>query len=417
MKIDQVGLSPGVPGQARRDGLSTGAIVTLTDTTAGGTTLFEILWVDPLDTTTVVSLAVTGADHVWQFHPTAGVTGPIRIQLIHTLPNGLVTYERRIFGIPDVNGRVVPAPGERAATDATLLNAEDSAIIAASERNWPLTDFPLGNPFGWAFDAVTPIQQASGGSSQLYLPPEIPGVLDDEFDSDTLNPAWQFYDDVASVVRTPTLGINLFSSLAASTTPPRYSVNASGSNARKSWLYVQPSDEANLYYVTKPATVAVGQWVFTRIRGPGWAFNSNTLGGGVAGLVICGTTSGHPDSTKMVTVRLTRSSQNLLYQGTSFDAGAGGTATTVLSSSNSNGPGYEYFGIYRRTSTSYMMFMWNEGGNFGLLPSNSGPTGLINISTMDRVGFIMSNNAQGAPTLPLGFVGADFIRQSASLPF
>lgn len=154
MRIDQAGLPAGEAGFARRDGLSNGATVTLRDTTEGGLTIFEILWVDPADTTSRDSLAPTGDDHIWTFQPTSGVTGPIRIRLTHTSPEGEVTVETRIFGIPDADGQVPPAPGERADPNATLGNATDPEIIAACERNWKTDEWPEGNPFGWSFDVL-----------------------------------------------------------------------------------------------------------------------------------------------------------------------------------------------------------------------------------------------------------------------
>lgn len=160
MRIDQAGLSNGTPGVARRDGKSDGSLVTLTDMTPGGTTLFELLWVSLLDTTSIESLEATGDPHVWTFSPTAGVKGPIRIRLTHTTPGGAKTIETRILGIPDGNGHVPPAPGERCDPNATRANATNPAVIARCERNWVTADFPAGNPFGWAFDMA-----AGGGGA------------------------------------------------------------------------------------------------------------------------------------------------------------------------------------------------------------------------------------------------------------
>lgn len=160
MKIDQAGLSAGVAGQARKDGTSDGALVTLTDTTAGGATHFEILWIDPSDGDAAVdSLAPTGDPHIWTFSAAEGTTGPVRIRLTHTTAQGVVTTQTRIFGIPDGSGSVKPAPGERADPNASLANATDPAVIDRCERNWPTDDYPAGNPFGWVLD------MALGGGS------------------------------------------------------------------------------------------------------------------------------------------------------------------------------------------------------------------------------------------------------------
>jgi hypothetical protein len=165
MKIDQAGLSAGVAGRARNDGLSDGSLVTLTDMTPGGSTLFELLWAHPEDTTSVLSLAPTVDPHVWTFSPTeaVGVGYGFRIRLTHTTNIGVVTTQTRIFGIPDGLGVVKPIPGERSDPNATIANATDSAVIARCERNWPTTGYPLGNPFGWGPELIELIESATGG--------------------------------------------------------------------------------------------------------------------------------------------------------------------------------------------------------------------------------------------------------------
>lgn len=155
MKIDQEGLSPGVPGQARNDGKPDGSYVILTDTTPGGASRFDILWISPLDTTALDSLQPDeDGDHLWFFQPTVGVYGPIRIQLTHTAPDGKVTTEVRIFGIADPDGVIPPAPGERANPTVNRGNETDPTVLARSERNWPTEEFPAGNAYGWGFDLL-----------------------------------------------------------------------------------------------------------------------------------------------------------------------------------------------------------------------------------------------------------------------
>ena len=167
MKIDQATLLPaGEAGFARKDGLSGGEEVTLTDTVAGGTTLFEILHCPLADVDSLDSLAATVDDHVWTFTPTAGIDGKgWRIRLTHTTPGGAVTTETRIFGIPDVDGNVEPVPNEKSDPNATLANFEDAAVIARCERNWKTADYPLGNPFGWGQELLALLLGGVGGMS------------------------------------------------------------------------------------------------------------------------------------------------------------------------------------------------------------------------------------------------------------
>lgn len=163
MKIDQEGLTPGIAGMARNDGLSDGSIVTLTDLTPGGTTVFELLWVDVADTTSLLSLGPTGDPHIWSFEPTpdVGMGYGFRIRLTHTSNIGVITRQIRIFGIPDDHGFVAPLPGERADPNVTLGNVLDPAVIARCERNWVTDRYPSGNPFGWGVDLMGLIARAT----------------------------------------------------------------------------------------------------------------------------------------------------------------------------------------------------------------------------------------------------------------
>jgi len=169
MRIDQASEAgfEGSPGVARNWGMADSTVY-LVDLTPGGETLFEILWADD-DQSLATLHASDGDGHTWEFIPGAGPNGggnAIRIRLTHTAPGQVVTTQIRIFGIPDANGVVPPAPGELADPNASLLNATDPAVIDRCERNWPTTRFPAGQPFGWS-DAIPRTPVAAGGG----LPP------------------------------------------------------------------------------------------------------------------------------------------------------------------------------------------------------------------------------------------------------
>ena len=140
MVLDQVGLSSGQPGFARTDGLANGAKVTVTSSGGGSTSLVQLLWVPPNDTTAIASLVQTSPT-VWEFLPTAGVYGSYRIELV--TDQGLPTESRQIhiFGIRTPNAQLlIPAANEIADNEATRLNAS-AATIAASEQNEPFGPF------------------------------------------------------------------------------------------------------------------------------------------------------------------------------------------------------------------------------------------------------------------------------------
>lgn len=165
MKIDQLGQPAGVPGQARLDGLSD-VKVTLTDTTPGGQSYFELLYVPDDDTTAVSSLAsdftLALDGHKWTFTPNTVTGGPYRLYHRHIAPDGTVYEERHIFGIADTSGVVSIAPGEGSDPGASMATAELPNVIARCERNVPTSRWPLGQPFGWA---GTPLSTGGGGGA------------------------------------------------------------------------------------------------------------------------------------------------------------------------------------------------------------------------------------------------------------
>ena len=135
IRIDQVGLPAGVAGRSRTDGLSTGAVVTLTNA-AGGATTFRLLWVPLGDTTAVASLAPTGpGSATWTFAPTASRFGTYLIELVRNEGASNETRERRVLRIRTATrGLIIPALNELGDPRASLLNA-GAAVVQASDDN------------------------------------------------------------------------------------------------------------------------------------------------------------------------------------------------------------------------------------------------------------------------------------------
>ena len=143
-KIDQVGLSAGISGLARTDGLYNGAEVTLTNT-GGGTTEFKLLWVPNGDVDAVATLAAVNGT-TWKFTPTAQVFGTYRIQL--TTNKGLSNekVEVRVFRIrTPLRHLCIPALNEVADPNASLEN-DGAEVVSASEDN--AVDYDTAGGYG-----------------------------------------------------------------------------------------------------------------------------------------------------------------------------------------------------------------------------------------------------------------------------
>jgi hypothetical protein len=121
LRIDQDGLPDGEAGKSRTDGLATGGLVTLTDTSVGGSTDFKLLWTPPGDTTAVPSLAATGDPKVWTFSPTASKYGSYLVELVRNAGLQSETRERRIIAMRTPGrGLIIPALSERGRIGASL---------------------------------------------------------------------------------------------------------------------------------------------------------------------------------------------------------------------------------------------------------------------------------------------------------
>lgn len=148
IKISQAGLSAGVAGKARTDGLATGALVTVEDVSGAGlgASTFHLLWVPVEDVNAEASLAVTGDLDIFTFTPTVAVYGSYLIELrVSGVP-----VERRVFGIrTPANQLLIPALNERASRHGALDN-DGADQIALADNN--ASDFPLSalNSFRYA---------------------------------------------------------------------------------------------------------------------------------------------------------------------------------------------------------------------------------------------------------------------------
>lgn len=126
IKLDQVGLSAGVAGDSRDDGLATGAKVTITNA-GGGACTCRFLDKPVEDTSAVLAQE---SPTVWSFNPQSGVYNDYLIELTETATN---TVDVKAFGIPMPNsGLIIPAHQARGNRLVHLASASGDKSIAAA---------------------------------------------------------------------------------------------------------------------------------------------------------------------------------------------------------------------------------------------------------------------------------------------
>ena len=139
--FDQVGLAAGLPGRARTDGLSNGAVVTVTNA-SGNPCRCEFWWYPPDDTTVAASLMQV-APNQWEFQPTADRPGEYAIRMIEDEGGLNETEDIKIFGVRyPTTGLLLTALNSRG--DVTVNRASSLAhkndAAASSFNNEPLPD-------------------------------------------------------------------------------------------------------------------------------------------------------------------------------------------------------------------------------------------------------------------------------------
>lgn len=137
MKIDQAGLSAGIPGSARDDGLSSGALVTLTSLAHSVSHRWRLLWIGlhgVVDTTSRQTLQQAGPSS-YSFSPTPGSIGSWRIELVTDEGTPAEDRQVRIFAVKSAPDAIrIPAANEVADPEASLVN-NTAAYVARSEFN------------------------------------------------------------------------------------------------------------------------------------------------------------------------------------------------------------------------------------------------------------------------------------------
>jgi hypothetical protein len=203
----------------------------------------------------------------------------------------------------------------------------------------------------------------------------------DEFDSDTLNPAWVWYDD-------PVVGTQLnqisavnnvdLSNLTLPAVPtPRYKLN---NNRRASWLEVQvPRSTINSdavfaggsYWLLKPLTPNADDTYYTRVQTPNFWNTGGFAAAPIAHfLVLMAATAGVPDKNNAIIIgnqgigNATGGSFSLMYTYI-----AGSEVVRPIGSFNMSVGSLPAFGIQRRASSN-----WN-GFFFDALSGQTRPVG------------------------------------------
>lgn len=166
IRFDQVGISAGVDGKSRSDGLSTGALVTVTNV-GGGACTCEFLW-KPLEDTTATLIQVSPTQ--WQFTPEVAAYGDYIIRLTETATD---TVDDKAFGIRLPNSGLLPLGLNARGSNTVHLNSsvpEKALAALTSTHNETVSGYDWLGWWPFITELYTYVENLAmgGGSSTAY---------------------------------------------------------------------------------------------------------------------------------------------------------------------------------------------------------------------------------------------------------
>lgn len=280
-----------------------------------------------------------------------------------------------------------------ASADVLLL---ESAVDAFAKRYATLAQLGFASIYG-------------SGSVPLWVPPAARGLvadaMDDEFDSTTIDPAWQFRDTTTGPTnRTPNFGaLTENVDITGATTVPNVALHTQG---RRSWMFVQTTTTGPAgYIVYKPFTWAAGKVYWARAVS---TYGRAATGTGTLNLSMYASSGGFPDTSNRALIFYDR--VNATYRWTVVN---GGVATNVAINISEGAGLYPYVaminpaGVLGASANWYGEFFTDDG--LRLIPSGIGTANFT--WTPAFIGF----GVQQTPTKPNVF-GVDFIRANTGHP-
>lgn len=169
LRVDQDGLPEGEPGRSRTDGKADGSLVTLTDTSVGGTTEFHLLWTPPGDSGARSSLGSSGDPKVATFAPTAGKYGSYLVEMVRNPGLQSETRERRVIAMRTPNlGLVIPALNERGSKTASLDSTSGDVDNNATDfGDTDLNDLAFASWWRALHELIVAVDAGGGGGGGI----------------------------------------------------------------------------------------------------------------------------------------------------------------------------------------------------------------------------------------------------------
>ena len=245
---------------------------------------------------------------------------------------------------------------------------------------------------------------SSVGIAELWHPDAHTDSNNDEFESSTLDAAWEAYEGNASAAASISEGtVNAYDTGFTGTGTLRVTVNP---DERKSWMLMQaPSNATGTapnwgYYFTKVVTIPTNCIIWTRLKFP--IKSPAVADEGNIALVVGASTAGHFDQANHAVLYLNEPDAGPIIQAQAIVYNSGSpTGVGTTDDTNQTMSALEYAAIHK-IGTTYHFWVGNSQGNWIHLGSTTFS------ASVDRIGFLAVNKSATAPGVDV--VGVDFIR-------
>lgn len=241
------------------------------------------------------------------------------------------------------------------------------------------------------------VAEDTGAESNLWMPPETPHALDDEFDQSSIDSSWLVYNYSDTAVGS--FGVDQVDVYDGSFTSGNVLRASLNSDYRRSWLLMQ-APVSKVFLVHRLYTPPTNVLIVSRIRFNQY-YSTHTANDRNVGFSLFGDSGGFPDVNNGVQIFINEADAGVVKASKRQTISGSETDITDTTNVSSQGQALEYVSIHK-VGTTYHFWAGTASGNWIWMGS------LVYSNPISHFAFTIYCNTSGNPGA--GVVGIDFVR-------